>query len=175
MEPVRVLASVQGAPRPKENFFDMTFLISGFPASCARAQASAQFCTVNSTSVTLNRPTRILLSAIWFGIFLCVVAAIAMRIYKAADSDGWVPHTRTVSVWMSDGWLVGEFKPCFLTRDTLEAGGAKEVSLILTCGEHSMHEMNVEFHGSLASVEAHGEHTWWNCQRTVDSIICKTK
>ena len=120
--------------------------------------------------------------------------------YDAADKHGWFPHRRMLNVWMSDDWLVGEFKTCFLTSDSLEAGGSKEVSLLLSCDEsvlrgqdvllgHNVlrgqdvlrehkvppHKMNVEFRGSLHAIEAGGSGVFWNCQRKEDSISCKAK
>jgi hypothetical protein len=124
-----------------------------------------------------ERPAKVVVSTVTVGFFLFLAGALVLGMYDAADKDGWFPHRRTLSVWMSDDWLVGEFKSCFVSSDTLEANGSKEVSLILTCINHNgpLHTMNVEFRGSLDSLEEHSSSTWWNCQRKEDSITCKVK
>ncbi len=110
----------------------------------------------------------------------CLAAFVSFGplLYDAADKGGWFPHRRTLNVWMSDDWLVGEFKTCFLTSDTLKfADGSKDVSVSLTCGSHDapLHKMSVEFRGPLDSFKEDMKSSWWNCQRKEDSITCKAK
>jgi hypothetical protein len=62
---------------------------------------------------------------------------------------------------------------------TPEVGRSKEVSFLLSCTSDDIapaRRMNVEFRGSLDSVEAGRESKWWwDCQRKEDSISCKAK
>jgi hypothetical protein len=95
-----------------------------------------------------------------------LAVAVVVGAYKGADEAGWLPHQRTISVWMPRDWLVGEFKTCVLDEFVK--------NIVLSCGDSNTapHDMNVEFRGSLDALESHKQSNW-TCQRKTESITCK--
>ena len=112
------------------------------------------------------KPAKVVVYSVNSAIALAFVIAIGVALYDAADKDGWIPHTRTLSVWMQHDWLVGEFKTCSLE------GTAKVPVLSCEANNGAYHDMSVEFHGSLEPLEA-GKESRWNCQRKSESVSCK--
>jgi hypothetical protein len=99
--------------------------------------------------------------------FVFLAGLFAYGCYESADTNGWFSHDYTVSVWMTHDWLVGEFKPCVL------GGDVKAPTMV--CGDdyNALHEMNVQFHGSMDKLESKKESNW-NCQRKEESISCSS-
>ncbi len=123
----------------------------------------------NKITGSFAKPAKAFVGTVSWMFFLGIAGLIAASLYDAADKAGWFPHSRTMSVRMPHDWLVGQFKPCSLT-------GSKTIAPTLTCGDYNAtpHDMSVEFHGSLDSLET-GKQTKWNCQRKQESIVCKAE
>ena len=98
-----------------------------------------------------------------------IIAGLVWGCYETADDRGWIPHERSVSVWMPDGWLAGEQKPCLMS--------GYSGSLVMSCGIEEMstsHQMDVVFNGPIKQIDAKTDYKW-TCQRKAESIACKTR
>lgn len=116
-----------------------------------------------------KKPAKVVVNSVSGLILLFTVGILVFAIYRAADEHGWFAHDRSASVWMPSDWLVGEFKTCVL------ASG--ETMPVLDCSVDSgstLHEMSVEFHGSLDALESKKQSNW-KCQRIEQSINCADK
>src|SRR5689334_7765247 len=62
----------------------------------------------------LLEPAKVLVNWVYAAVGIAVLVAFIVAGYEGLDKDGWFPHTRIISVWMSPGWIQGEFKTCML-------------------------------------------------------------
>ena len=107
------------------------------------------------------RTTRILFG---LGTFLAFAGVFGVAAWRVANEAGWFPHDRSVSVYMTQNWLVGETKRCVIAGEVTAPQ--------LYCEDDGVpHQMTVVFHGSLAHFER-GEVREWECQRKAESISC---
>jgi hypothetical protein len=119
----------------------------------------------NKVKAPFDKPSKVIGGAVSIVLFALLGIGMAVGLYEKADKGGWFAHERTLAVEMPRDWLVGEPKACIL-------GGNLNAS-VLTCEPGALpHEMNVEFRGSLGSLES-GTASTWVCQRTQGPIMCR--
>jgi hypothetical protein len=120
----------------------------------------------NKLKLGFKRVAAPIVNGVWIVVFFLIAGTIIAVVYEAGDKDGWFGHDRKVLVWIERDWLPGEFKSCAL------GGDAKNP--LMYCGDSdtgTRHEMNVEFRGSMKTLEAKKQSNW-KCQRKELSIAC---
>ena len=114
-----------------------------------------------------------ILVGIWLG------AAVALYGWQSADSNGYIPHDRTLNVFMTNDWIVGENLTCWLSEKHDGNGKPTEQLDILVCpvaGEKmEPHNITVTFKGNLRLKDIEGDPltipTVWQCRRR-DGFAC---
>ena len=107
---------------------------------------------------------------------LVIVFAILYGGYGDLDGDGWMPHTRTVSVFMTPDWLQGESRECHSAQLPGENNIPEVVSLYCP-GDTSNtqgHDLPVRFWGKVSRPEAFNANrvNLWRCVRKSDEFTC---
>ena len=100
--------------------------------------------------------------------------------YDELDSKGFVVHHKTVDLYMSNDWLVGENRRCFVTPESSSDGRVATFST-LTCSVVSdrttPHNLSIAFWGRIKSPDINGAKVaiqeTWMCTRESDSFVCK--
>jgi hypothetical protein len=88
-----------------------------------------------------------------------VAMGIVAMFMEMADKNGWIPHRRVATVWISESWFQGEQKRCRLLTDLQSPS--------LLCDQNAQAQKRaVEFRGSLHAVS-------WECQLKSDLIACR--
>lgn len=111
-----------------------------------------------------------------------LVVSIALAGYDQLDLSGYIPHERTLDVYMSNDWLVGENRVCGLILRT-DANGkptGQLDSLICSMGsseKHVPHNVSVTFKGILDPKDVNGNERpipdQWKCTRGSDNFTCE--
>lgn len=111
---------------------------------------------------------------------LAILAGIGYWGYTALDDVGWVPHTRTVDVYMKGDWLQGENRKCGGVG-VLEGDGMvlKEIFCPSDASNDTPHNMSIQFWGKVSRAdvgsvdELKGTKFNWSCKRNSDGFVCK--
>jgi|ERR1019366_2708365 hypothetical protein len=110
-----------------------------------------------------------------------IAIALALNGYNGLDVDGYIPHDRTVDVYMTGNWLVGENRVCWLIQ-RYDANGKPTGQLdSLQCpiGFENIqpHNLTVTFKGLVDPKDMDGKvrqiPDQWTCTRGSDSFICR--
>jgi hypothetical protein len=119
-------------------------------------------------------------AAAWlFGI--AIVVSIAVNGYDQLDLNGYIHHDRTIDVYMSNNWLVGENRVCSLTEypDANGKPTGKVLGLMCPVGDEKLepHNLSVTFKGILDPKDINGKERSipdkWRCTRGSDSFTCE--
>jgi hypothetical protein len=107
-------------------------------------------------------------------IYLIIIGGIiAIEQYA---SSGWIPHTRSVDMYMAPDWIIGEEQTCIAFQNQVP-----EISSIdCPVGDYSEkpHRIEIKFWGRVSrpeilngptSLETHFE---WKCVRKEDGFVC---
>jgi hypothetical protein len=117
------------------------------------------------------------------GIFVFgIVITFASSGYDELDRNGYIPHDRTLDVYMSDDWLVGENRGCGLILRT-DANGKPTGQLdSLVCSmdsseKHMPHNVSVTFKGIVDPKDTDGNvrpvPEQWKCTRGSNDFTCE--
>jgi hypothetical protein len=120
----------------------------------------------------------------WVGL-VCVAMVgvfIAMIIYASLDESGWIQHDRTLDVYMSNNWLLGENRVCSLSFNGYGNGNLTDEMEGLWCpnGDEKLlsHNIKVTFKGVIDHKENNGTPRkvadQWRCTRGSDKFICES-
>jgi hypothetical protein len=110
------------------------------------------------------------------GLLLIVTAPIA--VYSGLKETGYIPHTKTVDMYMSGDWLVGENRSC-VGYQSNSSGGPPELTA-LDCPVESYterpHNVEVKFYGKTSrpdhfSPQGTSEFEW-RCKREESGFTC---
>jgi hypothetical protein len=119
-------------------------------------------------------------AAAWVIAFV-VVVSLALTGYDQLDLNGYISHDRTLDLYMSNNWLVGENRECSLT-ESLDAGGkptGKVLGLLCPMGDEKLnpHNVSVTFRGILDPKDMNGNERpipqQWKCKRGSDNFTCE--
>ena len=110
-----------------------------------------------------------------------IAISIAMVGYDQLDLNGYIHHDRTLDVYMSNDWLVGENRECSLTEYPDAKGKPTGKVLGLLCpveGEKLQpHNLSVTFKGVLDPKDINGKERpipeQWKCKRESDNFTCE--
>ena len=114
-----------------------------------------------------------------FAISMAVVFAVSG--YDWLDANGYISHDRTLDVYMSNDWLVGENRVCSLILRTDASGKLTGQLDSLICSmdsseKHVPHNVSVTFKGILAPKDMDGNERpipeQWTCTRGSNSFVC---
>jgi hypothetical protein len=123
---------------------------------------------------------RVLKGGAWIA-GIIVAFAFAMVGYNQLDLNGYIPHERTLFVYMTGNWLVGENRICEL-RQQHDAQGRPTGELIgLLCGSDleqlEPHNMSITFKGVVDRKDMDGNERQipdqWKCTRGSDNFTCE--
>jgi len=115
-------------------------------------------------------------------VLLFVIGVIGYGAYNALNNSGWVPHTRTVDMYMAGDWLVGENRTCIAFQ--MAPGGSNNIPQItsIDCpvGDYSEkpHNIQIEFWGRtsrpeiMQGAESLEDHFEWRCTRHLEGFTC---
>jgi|SRR5579862_410538 len=111
---------------------------------------------------------------------LCVVVGIFAVIYEQLDVNGHIPHDRTLDLYMSNDWLAGENRICWLTlqydRNGEPTGQLDSLQCPVPQEKIEPHNVTVTFKGDLETKDFDGnKHTiadQWKCTRNSDGFTC---
>jgi hypothetical protein len=116
------------------------------------------------------------------GIFAIGVAiALGLSGYDQLDVGGYIHHERTIDVYMSNDWLVGENRVCSLIESPDAHGNPSGKVVALICpveGEkREPHNLSVIFKGILDPKNIEGKERsipdQWTCTRGSDNFNCE--
>jgi hypothetical protein len=119
-------------------------------------------------------------AAAWVG-GLTLAASIATVGYEQLDFNGYIYHHRTLDVYMSNNWLVGENRVCSLTEypDANGKPTGKVLGLMCPVEDEKLqpHNLSVTFEGILDPQDMNGKDRplpdEWKCTRGSDSFTCE--
>lgn len=127
-----------------------------------------------------------------FKIFFRIIAGVVAVVFLVAlygllvENDSLAgfpsfPHTKTVDLYMTDDWPLGETLDCFM--ETTRSAGSKPTGKILGIAcpfgnkEAQLHQMKVTFYGDLSPTDSGGKPRslpeQWLCTRQKDGFTCK--
>lgn len=120
-------------------------------------------------------------AAAWlFGLGIAI--ALALNGYDQLDLNGYIHHDRTLDVYMSNDWLVGENRVCSLILRT-DANGKPTGQLdSLICSidsteKHAPHNVSVTFKGIVDHKNIGGDEQSipdeWKCTRGSNDFTCE--
>ena len=110
-----------------------------------------------------------------------VVILFGIAMYEGLEKEGHISHERTVDLYMTSDWLVGESRACYLATvlDGQREPTGKIEALRCPVGFRDLeeHSGEVTFHGDLRSNDITGKPIalpmWWTCTRHSDGFSCK--
>jgi hypothetical protein len=110
---------------------------------------------------------------------LFLVGLMVGTFYKV-DEAGWIPHYDDTSVFISEDWMMGEFRVCEMkVLVPAEQGGNPDYFLDCASGQGKAHLLPVKFWGRLkryavgSAADRFQQLGTWKCQRKEQSLICK--
>jgi hypothetical protein len=111
---------------------------------------------------------------------LAVAVSVALSGYDQLDLNGYIHHERTIDVYMSNNWLVGENRICWLIQrfDANEKPTGQLVSLQCPVGDEKLepHNLPVTFKGIVDPKDINGKERAipdeWSCKRGSDNFTC---
>jgi hypothetical protein len=109
-----------------------------------------------------------------------IAAALALVWYGQLDVAGYFPHDRTLDVYMSSNWMVGENRVCWLIQeyDANQKPTGKLDSLQCPFGDEKLepHNLTVTFKGIVTPMDTNGNPrkipNEWRCTRGGDNFAC---
>jgi len=136
--------------------------------------------TYEPLSQTLLRMFKWLVRAAAWLFGVGIVLAFALAGYDQLDLNGYIHHDRTVDVYMSNDWLVGENRECSLTEYPDANGKPTGRVLGLMCPVEDRklepHNVSVTFKGVLDPKGVSGDERSipdeWTCTRGSDGFTC---
>jgi hypothetical protein len=118
-----------------------------------------------------------------FAFFICAIVWVALSgSFDSLNRAGWVPHTRTVNLYMQGDWLEGENRTCLGVQTQVAKGKPAEITRLICPVEYlgdTSHNLPVRFWGRVSRPNAqHSDEPWgsrfrWNCTRNGDGFVCK--
>lgn len=110
-----------------------------------------------------------------------IVVSVALVGYDQLDLNGYIHHDRTLDVYMSNDWLVGENRECSLTEYPDAKGKPTGKVLGLMCPmddkKLDLHNLSVTFKGILDPKDMNGNERpipdKWRCSRGSDNFTCE--
>jgi hypothetical protein len=119
--------------------------------------------------------------AVAWVIGFAVVVSIALTGYDQLDLNGYIHHDRTLDVYMSNDWLVGENRECSLSEDPDAKGKPTGKVLGLLCPMENKkldpHNVSVTFKGILDPKDMNGNERpipeQWKCTRGSETFTCE--
>jgi hypothetical protein len=117
----------------------------------------------------------------WLVFFIIIAGSIGG--YHALDDAGWIPHTRTVDVYMKGEWLQGENRVCIGVPNWNIPNPHVELAT-LNCvpealNELQPHNLNVRFWGKIDRPDLVrnqimiGADFRWRCTHESESFVCR--
>jgi len=115
----------------------------------------------------------------FFGIVIAITVALVG--YDQLDINGYIHHDRTLDVYMTGNWLVGENRTCWLNQRS-DANGKPTGQLDnLNCpvgfDNLAPHNVSVTFKGVLDPKDMDGQErpipAQWKCTRGSESFSCE--
>ena len=111
-------------------------------------------------------------------ILIGILASVIFGGYNEADTNGWVPHTADVDLYMDPNWLVGENRDCLGMHSAPEKGLIKTLFCPSSTDNQEKHNLQIKFWGKTMRPFS-GENNpsaavpGWKCTRTADGFVCK--
>jgi hypothetical protein len=110
-----------------------------------------------------------------------VAIALALNGYQGIDADGYIPHDRTLDVYMTNNWLVGENRLCLLIQrydtDGKPTGHLDSLQCLVGDEKVEPHNIAVTFKGLVDPYDVDGKlrkiPQEWTCTRASDSFVCR--
>jgi hypothetical protein len=162
-----------GEPRPTE---------SATPPKTLISQSTLQPLLDKFNRFVKDEPLMIpiigLLQALAYLFGCTVVVAIGMGVYQWLDQSGYIHHDRTIDVYMSSNWLVGENRICSLVvrKDANEKPKLDSLQCPIGDGKLDPHNITVTFKGPIDPVDTFGKlqavADQWSCKRGDDKFTC---
>ena len=109
-----------------------------------------------------------------------ILSGVSYWAYTSLDDAGWVPHTRTVDMYMKGDWLQGENRKCGGVGALEEEGMVLKGIFCPSDTSNDMpHNMSIQFWGrvsreDVSSIdEIKSTKFNWSCKRNSEGFVCK--
>jgi hypothetical protein len=130
-------------------------------------------------SESANSPVNSNDSAAGCGCLLILIALVAVPIigYNALNDGGWIAHTKSVDMYMSGDWLVGENRDCigFQSKPTYSAAVITSIECPIGSHSENPHNLEVKFFGKISRPDLFSstdKNFEWRCKREESGFTC---
>jgi hypothetical protein len=119
----------------------------------------------------------------FFAFLICAIVYVALSgWFDSLNRAGWIPHTRTVNLYMQGDWLEGESRVCAGVQTQVAKGKPIEITSLICPVEFfgdTSHNLPVRFWGRVSRPSAQPfdgvliDRFRWNCTRNSDGFVCR--